>query len=465
MLTLAQGFNSTALTPATSPPTPSQRSEVNSQRSGTASRGSPGSRALNGVKSGRVEKAPPKKKKERAKAPKRVAKLEKPLSEVTKDWAHVPVVDIEAYVNRSAETRQLEVEQGKIPGKIKRPMNAFMLYRKAYQNRTKHWCMQHNHQIVSQVCGESWPLEPESIRLQFNEWAKTERANHHNAHPGYKFTPAKPRKKPEREDFGDGGSDGSDGEWAPRRGGGGTRSRPQNNRTELNGVDADYQQPRSAYAHHHSHYAAPMSMPQTVMPLAVAQARSSAFHYANPGKAYPGPYTLGELGTAYYQQDIQPGTQQGVEDVMLRRMPSPHYSYQPHPDDAMFTLAAPYAPMSLSSPQPGMQDQPDLALTFEQSIDPSILPQDGPFDPFLLEGALNSQLDTQQWSMQQAPLPAHDSPHPQYGDGLGLEETLLGHGQHQDELLRGTNESWKIDVLDRPDQFDNWQDFSSQPEE
>jgi hypothetical protein len=87
-----------------------------------------------------------------------------------------------------------------------------MLYRKAYQNLAKRLCTQNNHQLVSQVCGNSWPLEPESLRAQFNEWARIERANHQKAHPEYKFTPAKP--KPKDEDV----QPASDDEWLPSRG-------------------------------------------------------------------------------------------------------------------------------------------------------------------------------------------------------------------------------------------------------
>ncbi|OBT60165.1 hypothetical protein VE03_10302 [Pseudogymnoascus sp. 23342-1-I1] len=120
-----------------------------------------------------------------------LTRLEEPLSVLTRTCAHVPVVDIEAYVNRSVETRRKEVEDGKNPGKVKRPMNSFMLYRKAYQNRTKNWCLKNNHQVISQLCGDSWPLEPVNLRAQFKEWARIERKNHENAHPGYKFSPAK----------------------------------------------------------------------------------------------------------------------------------------------------------------------------------------------------------------------------------------------------------------------------------
>lgn len=67
-----------------------------------------------------------------------------------------------------------------------------MLYRSAYSERTKVWCVGNNHQVVSSVSGESWPLEPPGVRDFYNELAKIERINHQMAHPDYKFSPAKP---------------------------------------------------------------------------------------------------------------------------------------------------------------------------------------------------------------------------------------------------------------------------------
>jgi hypothetical protein len=96
---------------------------------------------------------------------------------------------MESWVNRSAETRWAEVE--KRGGYVTRPMNSFMLYRSAFAERTKMWCLQNNHQVVSSVSGESWPLEPEEIRQKYNELARIERMNHQAAHPGYKFSPSK----------------------------------------------------------------------------------------------------------------------------------------------------------------------------------------------------------------------------------------------------------------------------------
>lgn len=52
--------------------------------------------------------------------------------------------------------------------------------------------MGNNHQVVSSVSGESWPLEPPEVRDFYNELAKIERTNHQMAHPDYKFSPSKP---------------------------------------------------------------------------------------------------------------------------------------------------------------------------------------------------------------------------------------------------------------------------------
>jgi len=79
-------------------------------------------------------------------------------------------------------------------------MNSFMLYRSAYAERTKFWCLQNNHQVVSSVSGASWPLEPPEIRDRFNAYARLERINHSRAHPGYKFSPTKVQTVPTKVD-------------------------------------------------------------------------------------------------------------------------------------------------------------------------------------------------------------------------------------------------------------------------
>ncbi|KAL2810438.1 hypothetical protein BJX63DRAFT_434223 [Aspergillus granulosus] len=116
-----------------------------------------------------------------------------PLSELTKHMTDVPLKDMEEHVHRSVEQRHLEVaEKG---GKVARPMNSFMLYRSAYQERTKQWFAQNNHQVVSEVTGDSWARESAEVRAKYIRLANIEKQNHLRAHPGYKFAPSKDKKK------------------------------------------------------------------------------------------------------------------------------------------------------------------------------------------------------------------------------------------------------------------------------
>ena len=123
--------------------------------------------------------------------------IDQPLSLLTKDYK-TPVRDMEKWVTRSVEDRLAEVEKKK--GYISRPMNSFMLYRSAYAERVKQFCKENNHQVVSQVTGASWPLEPKEIRGLYEQYAITERDNHASAHPNYKFAPNKAGKRARNDD-------------------------------------------------------------------------------------------------------------------------------------------------------------------------------------------------------------------------------------------------------------------------
>ncbi|GFF74679.1 transcription factor ste11 [Aspergillus udagawae] len=120
-------------------------------------------------------------------------KLPGPLSEVTKHMTHVPLRDMDSWVQRPKEVRHAEV--AKKNGKVARPMNSFMLYRSAYADRTKEWFAQNNHQVVSEVAGDSWRIETPEIREKYELLANVEKTNHLKAHPGYKFSPSKEKKK------------------------------------------------------------------------------------------------------------------------------------------------------------------------------------------------------------------------------------------------------------------------------
>ncbi|KAI9722780.1 MAG: hypothetical protein M1828_004476 [Chrysothrix sp. TS-e1954] len=178
----------------------------------------------------RVSKSPRAKKAKTGKGiTSKTPKLDAPLSVLTKDMESVPVRDMEEWVNRSAELRQKEAE--KRNGYVTRPMNSFMLYRSAYAERTKVWCLQNNHQIVSSVSGESWPLESEQVREHYNELARIERDNHQKAHPDYKFSPSKPsnatrrRKDGSSEDDEPSDTEDPDWEWKPKNERRGAKSR------------------------------------------------------------------------------------------------------------------------------------------------------------------------------------------------------------------------------------------------
>jgi len=125
--------------------------------------------------------------------------LTMPLSQLP-EVAHIPVLDTEALVNRSVETRQQEVVlQGKrkahLVGRILRPVNSFILYRNAYADRALAACKlsRRDQRPVSYIAGASWRMETPEIKAKFAEWAEMERVGHLRAFPEYKFTPSKPQ--------------------------------------------------------------------------------------------------------------------------------------------------------------------------------------------------------------------------------------------------------------------------------
>ncbi|KAI0427291.1 hypothetical protein F5Y09DRAFT_344853 [Xylaria sp. FL1042] len=270
--------------------------------------------------------------------------LVQPLSELVKDITGITDTDIEAYVNRSPEQRRDEVRESK-SGKVKRPMNAFMLYRKAYQNRTKEWKRlddirrkeeraaaatsgegsakpekgHDNHQVISQVCGTSWNMETEELRGQYDAWAKIERNNHKLAFPDYKFAPAKSKsKKPtgggrhgDRDSDDDNASNLDVYEWdqysrgVPSRNG--TRSARFMDHID---VEPNYLMPP---AYSESPYTSPSpGMQNARLPGAYGappsrhhQPHPSSFQYSNPVKKRPANYGSMIGQGQYYQQNTE----------------------------------------------------------------------------------------------------------------------------------------------------------------
>lgn len=173
-------------------------------RSGRAI-GTPSSPA--GTESSRASQSPKSRRNPRKKANNKKGGpvIEQPLSLLTHDYK-TPVRDMGLWVNRPVEDRLAEVEKKK--GYVSRPMNSFMLYRSAFAERVKQFCKENNHQVVSQVTGASWPLEPKEVRGMYEQYAIIERDNHAAAHPNYKFAPNKAGKRARNDDDSD-----SDPEW------------------------------------------------------------------------------------------------------------------------------------------------------------------------------------------------------------------------------------------------------------
>ncbi|KAI0009100.1 hypothetical protein F4779DRAFT_617928 [Xylariaceae sp. FL0662B] len=442
-------------TPATSPPTP-LHVDAMTTRSGRAITRAHGNTPVLAPVATRVEKASPKPKPKKTR--KRKGKngeeapavvLEAPLSVLVKDITHVQDTNIEEYVSRGPEIRRGEVASSK-EGKIKRPMNAFMLYRKAFQNRTKEWRRHDNHQIVSQLCGASWNIESQDLRDRYDEWAKIERANHKIAFPEYKFAPAKTKPKriaagKDRAGSDDDGSDLEGYDWdnvsVPP-----SRSASRSTRPSLYDPDADYCPPRSNF---YSNSPAPNHMP-----LSYGAHHQSSFQYSNPGKPRPAEYGTGLGQNQYYQQTSDftrqnyphpmapygavPGVPSYVENVYLSKANSPA-SYHGSPVDHYGDMMG-----SAYPPPPGMHPHHPQALTHpaDHAIDPSLMPPQGGHDQYDALGILNFD----QNSMYHDGLPPY-----QLDQGLGHGGGDTHHTQSSEQAYKSDEDAWAADTASLQD--------------
>ena len=288
----------------------------------------------------------------------KVPKLDAPLSELTNGYSNIPLKNMEEWVNRSVEIRRKEVE--KRNGYVTRPMNSFMLYRSAFAERTKIWCLQNNHQVVSSVSGESWPMEPAEVREQYNEYARIERDNHHKAHPGYKFSPSKSQssarkrkgisEEPEDQTLSD---QDPDLEWRPTRIKAGRRQRQeasyQTNSTVHGDVGFDLQQSNTGY-------------------------NPSSYQVTNPGKPLPAIMSEHDLYGQYYQTTVhQNANGHNIEDICLRRIDTPYEQYRGAPPVISLPGARHYELMGN-----GAFDNSQEPIN-ENQVDPTLLAYDNSF--------------------------------------------------------------------------------------
>ncbi|KAF2832814.1 hypothetical protein CC86DRAFT_450688 [Ophiobolus disseminans] len=418
--------------PLFSPPTPRSTTEEDYGRRTTRSgRAVAPSNSPRRKEASPRPKATPKAKKTKAKGDKPATpKLTAPLSIMTAELHHIPVKNMEEWVNRPADVRRDEAE--KRNGYITRPMNSFMLYRSAYAERAKSWCAQNNHQIVSSVAGESWPLEPPGIRELYNEYAKIERINHQNAHPTYKFSPSKAaaparKRKGEWSDE-DEPSDLEDVEWAP--GSGRSRNR-QTRRLERslsytsNGMNGDFFD-RSFGPNGHG-------------------MNKSSWEMTNDGRPMPMPMPMhNDMYNQYYQSAAYPGMMgpNFHDDPRMRRVGTPNSSVQFSSDHALLGLPGG------NSGDLMQQLHSQVGTLFDDGqLDPMLLAYDGghhqgevestALHPGFRNGHVNGMLDTK--------ADHHDI------------DSLLELLPAQDEYR---NASWQSDPtmasLEQESEFDKW---------
>ncbi|KAL1607814.1 hypothetical protein SLS60_002752 [Paraconiothyrium brasiliense] len=353
------GFNKEPAKFSGSPPTPRSSTELEDTTRRTRSGRTvvPSSSPMEEEKVVRPKPTPRSKKAKTGKSEKpKTPKLTAPLSILTKDMASIPVRNMEEWVNRSAEIRKKEVE--KRNGYVTRPMNSFMLYRSAYAERTKQWCLQNNHQVVSSVSGESWPMEPPEVRELFNDYAKIERINHQNAHPTYKFSPSKaaaPARKRKRE-FSDEPSDLEDAEWNPSSDRSRSRSSKRMSQSvgyPMNGINPGF-------------------FDQRYGPNGVGMNRS--WEMTNEWRPMPMP--MDDPYNHYYQTSMHPGMgmHQGVmEDMRMRRADTPISTMHLSQDTALLGLPGGNANDLLQQ----MHSHSDTSLGGETQVDPMLIAYDG----------------------------------------------------------------------------------------
>ncbi|KAI1311166.1 hypothetical protein F5Y03DRAFT_323106 [Xylaria venustula] len=109
--------------------------------------------------------------------------LTKPLSKLAPEMPGYKALDMEAFVRRSTDCRIMR-------GKIGRPLNAFILYRKAFGDVARSLAAAKHTEVhrISQMIGASWRMEAQEVRDYFNRLAAEEKAQHMLRFPDYVFT-------------------------------------------------------------------------------------------------------------------------------------------------------------------------------------------------------------------------------------------------------------------------------------
>ena len=365
----------------------------------------------------------------------KIPKLTAPLSQLTEEYQNIPVKDMKAYVNRSSEERREEAE---LKGKIPRPMNSFMLYRSAYAERTKHWGEQNNHQVVSSVTGQSWPLESAEVRNAYNEYAKIERANHQVAHPEYKFSPSKAqtssKKRKQSEEPNSELSDLSetDDEWCdgPKK----SKAKPRSRKRQAR-VATDVA--RQALSNS-------VDDPLNGKNL-------SSYQASNPGR--PIPAAIDEASSGHYYQTTVHTSQfdPNIQDVIIRKTEAPGPIYGELPRYLDFPSENPYAALQQESYEKGHIGE-------NSRLDPQLLAFDG---SHAMHHQMPPGMDLAQMDYDSAfntPYTAIESDFGSEGDYLTASQSHTYHqvpAYHPGMQVLTDNSDWHAE-LGHAGQLDQW---------
>ncbi|KAM0249193.1 hypothetical protein ACHAQJ_009137 [Trichoderma viride] len=336
----------------------------------------------------------------------RTTSLGKALSEVAAETPHIVVPNAADFATRSIEVRR---EEATSAGKVKRPLNAFMLYRKSYQNVAKTCCTKNNHQQVSTVCGDSWTnCEPAEVVSEFNRLAIVERQMHEEAFPNYKYDPLHSKKGEDKDMAPSLPQDSSD--FGHMIG----RASTRENKTKRKKKDLpEYYEPLHS---NNERY------PQTINEQQLAfLTRPVASH------TYWTPPALQAHSTPYYEEQhtyLDPGSFQvhhmwSGEDSLPSRNTRPA-SHGLYGDTMGHSFHLP-----------------------ELFIDPALLPH----QPITVYGLPNggSHAAQERWHQGPSEMPHTEAMLP----GLDM-------GGSCDAYLRGTESDWKVEQFEEPSQFEDW---------
>ncbi|KAI1345501.1 hypothetical protein F5Y01DRAFT_320691 [Xylaria sp. FL0043] len=110
-------------------------------------------------------------------------KLEKPLSELVAGMPNYRAFDMDAFVRRDKSERMIK-------GKICRPNNGFILYRRAYDQAARFFSGGRGKaQNACRLLGMSWKMESDEVKKLFSNYARQEKDYHAYYFPSYKYNP------------------------------------------------------------------------------------------------------------------------------------------------------------------------------------------------------------------------------------------------------------------------------------